>query len=63
MVFDIQKIVLMLTMTANDYLDQYRDNKLFHKEYVGEPLLNPFINYADVKNSYPIQVIDLTISS
>ena len=35
---------------SNDYLDQYRDIKWFFKEYVGEPLLNPFISYRDVKN-------------
>ena len=45
--------------TKNDYLDQYRDIKLFYKEHLGEPLLKPFINYTDVKNTYPIQVIDL----
>ena len=43
----------------NNYLDQYRDIKLFYKEYVGEPLLSPFINYTDVKSTYPLQVIDL----
>ena len=43
----------------NDYLDQYKDLKLFYKEYVGEPLLNPLISYTDMKNKYPIQVIDL----
>ena len=43
----------------NDYLDRKRDVKLFYKEYVGEGLLNPFICYPDIKNKYPIQVIDL----
>ena len=43
----------------NDYIDQYRDLKLFYKEYVGEELMNPFISYIDMKNKYPIQVIDL----
>ena len=43
----------------NDYLDQYKVVKLFYKEYVGEELLNPFISYPDMKNKYPIQVIDL----
>ena len=33
--------------------------KLFYKEYVGEELLNPFISYPDMKDKYPIQVIDL----
>ena len=44
---------------SNDYLDQYGDLKLFHKEYVGEELLRPFISYTDMKNKYPIQVIEL----
>ena len=39
------------------YLDQYRDLKLLYKEYV-EQLLNPYISYIDMKNFYPIQVID-----
>ena len=37
-----------------DYLDQYRDPKLFYKEYVGEELMVPFIKYTDMKNKYPI---------
>ena len=44
---------------ANKYLDQNRDIGLFFKEYVGEPLLSPFISYTDVKSKYPFQVIDL----
>ena len=43
----------------NDYIDQYKDLKIFYKEYLGESLLNPFISYSDMKNKYPIQVIDL----
>ena len=43
----------------NDYVDQYRALKLFYKEYVGEELLNLFISYPDMKNKYPIQLIDL----
>ena len=46
-------------MTSNKYLDQYRDLEMFYKEYVGEPLLSPFISYPDVKDFYPLQVIDL----
>ena len=45
----------------NDYLDQYKDVKLFYKEYVGEELLNPFISYTEMRNRYPIQVIDLRL--
>ena len=43
----------------NDYLDQYKDVKLFYKAYVGEELLNPYISYTDMKYKYPIQAIDL----
>ena len=43
----------------NDFIDQYRNLKLFYKEYVGEELLNPFVSYPDMKTKYPIQAIDL----
>ena len=45
--------------SENKYLDQYRNLKLFYKEYNGESLLHPFISYLDMKTFYPIQVIDL----
>ena len=44
---------------SNDYVNQYRQPKLFYKDYLGEQLLNPFISYTGMKNIYPIQVIDL----
>ena len=43
----------------NEYLGQYKDVKIFYKEYVGEEIMNPYISYTDMKNKYPIQVIDL----
>ena len=43
----------------NSYLDQYRDLKLFFKEYVGEEILQPYITYPDMKYFYPIQITDL----
>ena len=43
----------------NSYSDQYRDSKLFCKEYVGEHLFHLFISYPDMKYLYPIQIIDL----
>ena len=33
--------------------------KLFFKEYIGEPILNPFISYPDMKTKYPIEILDL----
>ena len=50
---------VLINYPENDYIDQYRDLKLFYKEYVGEELLNPFISYPDMKDKHPIQVIDL----
>ena len=43
----------------NSYLDQYRDLKIFYKEYVGEELLQPYISYPDMKYLYPNQITDL----
>ena len=50
---------VITNFSENDYLHQYRDLKNFYQEYVGEQLMNPFISYTDMKNKYPIQVIDL----
>ena len=50
---------VLTNYAENDYIDQYRDLKLFYKEYIGEELLSPFISYPDMKTKYPIQVIDL----
>ena len=50
---------VLTNYNENDYIDQYKDLKLFYKEYVGEKLLNPFVSYLDMKTKYPIQVIDL----
>ena len=45
--------------TDNKFLDQYRDPKVFYKEYIGESILHPFISYLVMKMFYPKQVIDL----
>ena len=47
----------------NEYIDQYRDLKLFYKEYIGEELLTTFVSYTDMKNKYPIQIIDLSFQA
>ena len=31
----------------------------FFKDYVGEPILNLFISYLDMKTKYPIEILDL----
>ena len=44
---------------SNDYLDQYRDLKLFYEEDVGEELLIAFISYTVMKTKNRVEVIDL----
>ena len=41
---------ISINYTENDYIDQYRELKLFFKEYIGEPILNPLISYLDMKS-------------
>ena len=50
---------LLMNYAENDYIEQYKNLKLFFKEYVGEPILNPFISYPDMKtkNSIGITVL------
>ena len=50
---------VLINYEENDYIQQYKDLKLFFKEYIGEPLLNPLISYPDMKTKYPIEIIDL----
>ena len=50
---------VLIHYEENDYVQQYEDLKLFFKEYIGEPLLNTFISYPDMKTKYPIEIIDL----
>ena len=49
----------MVYYDENNYLDQYNNLKLFYKEYVGEPMMNPIIIYDKMKDYYPIQILDL----
>ena len=46
---------VMVDFDKNTYLDQYRDLKLFYKEYVGEPMLNPIITFDKMKKYYPFK--------
>ena len=43
----------------NDCNEQYRDLKIFFKEYIGEELMTPFISYPDMKTKYSFEIIDL----
>ena len=49
----------LMNYEQNDYIEQYKDLKLFFREYIGEQLLSPFISYPDMKTKYPIEIIDL----
>ena len=49
----------LMNYEENDYIEQYRGLKLFFKEYIGEPILNPFISYPDMKTKYPFEIIHL----
>ena len=50
---------ILTNFEENSYLDQYRDLRLFLREYVGESLFEPYISYPDMRYLYPIQIIDL----
>ena len=50
---------IMVIFQENNYLEQYKDLKLYYNEYVGDQLLSPVIAYDKMKNYYPIQIIDL----
>ena len=50
---------VLLNFEQNEYIEQYKDLKLFFKEYIGEELMSPFISYPEIKTKYPIEIIDL----
>ena len=50
---------VLINYEENDYIQQYKDLKLFYREYIGEPILNPLMSYPDMKTKYPIEIIDL----
>ena len=49
----------LVNYEQNHYIEQYKDLKLFFKEYIGEELMSPFISYPDMKTKYPIEIRDL----
>ena len=50
---------VLINFEENSYLHQFRDLKLFYKEYVAEEIIQPYIYYPDMKYLYPIQITDL----
>ena len=51
--------ILLIIFEQKDYIEQYKDLKLFFEEYIGELILNPFITYPDMETNYPFGKIDL----
>ena len=51
--------ILIINYGENDYIEQYKNLKLFFKGYIGETILNPFISYTDMETKYSIGIIDL----
>ena len=50
---------VLVNYGQNDYIEKYKELKLFFIEYIGEPILSPFISYPDLKTKYPIEIKDL----
>ena len=50
---------VLINFEENDYIQQYKDLKLFWKLYIGEPILNPLKSDLDMKTKYPIEITDL----
>ena len=53
---------VLINYKEKDYIQQYKDIKVFWKEYIGEPTLNPLISYPDMKTKYSIEIIDFKSS-
>ena len=47
---------VLINFEERSYLDQYRDLKLFYREYVGEEILQPYITFPPMKYLYPLQI-------
>ena len=49
----------LINYEQNDFIEHYRDLKLFFREYIEEELMSPFISYPDMKTKHPIEMINL----
>ena len=50
---------LLMSYEESDFNEQYKNSKLFFKEYIGESLLNIFITYPDMETKYLIGILKL----
>ena len=46
----------LMNYEQKDYIEQYKDLKLYFPEYIGEQLMSPFITYSDMKTKYPFEI-------
>ena len=49
---------VLINYEEDDYIQQYKALKLFFREYIGEPIINPLLSNLDMKTKYPIEIID-----
>ena len=54
-----QRDSVLLKYEQYDFIEQYKDLKLYFKDYIDEELLTPFISYPDMKTKYSIELLDL----
>ena len=50
---------VLISYQENDYIQQYKELKLFFQNYIGEPMFNHLISYPDMKTKYPTEILDL----
>ena len=46
----------LMNYEQNDYIEHYKDLKIFFKEYIGEELMTPFMSYPDMKTKNPFEI-------
>ena len=44
-----QRDSVLINYVENDYIEEYKNLKLFFKEYIGEPILSPFLFYPNME--------------
>ena len=50
---------VLINYEENDQIEQYKDLKLYFKEYIGEPIINLLISNPDMETKYSIGIIGL----
>ena len=50
---------LLTNSEEKRYIAQHKKLKLLFKKYIGEPILNTFISFPDMKTNYRFRIIDL----